>query len=342
MKCPKCGSVHIRPDGSCLMCGMYVAEEKIPERLCFCCARKLPIIGDTCPECEQAINMGAKALMKGRLKNRKSDKEIVAATCPALEPLEVLYQKYHEHREHLRAVKRAWREKNKERLREQERNRVLSEEAKEHRREYDRERSKKPERLAWQKAYRQSEAGKEASRKSNAKLRNMPGFRERQREHERHYRERKRAERLAMTPKELEEYRQSERYQKQLAAVRAYKAKRRADPETHQRDLEYDREYRARPENVIRRKLSIARYEAKKRLIRENEKLDKVRLMEGMTLYERQWEASFAEDCGNSGAVRGDSLRGDNVGKGQLGVAVHRGVHAAAGPQVAQNGPVGV
>lgn len=333
MKCPKCGSKHIRPDGSCLICGMYVAEEQIPERQCFCCARKLPIIGDTCPECETAIKLGAKALVKGRLKNRKSDKEIVAATCPALEPLEVLYQKFHARREKHRAYSLAYKNRNRERIRADGReyyrrnvDAIIAQQKAyrktEEYREYARKRRSTDEHRAWERAYRAKRYQEDAA------------YRERKREKAKEYRARKRAEFLALPEEEQKAlraaHRASDAYKRQLKQNQEYRARVMADPERAAKFREQSAVYWSIPKNRQRRIMKAARYRALKRLIRENDKLDRERQqMEVKSLYERQWEAFGAEDCGNQGAVRGDSLRGNNAGESELGVVVNGRVCAA-------------
>ena len=325
------------------MCGMLVSDvSRVQERYCLCCARKLPIIGDTCPECEAAIHLGAVALVEARLRNRNTEKQVLPAVCPASAPLEALYQKFRRRHEKSLQYQAAYRERNRERLRAygreyywqhvEERKAKWSERRKNDAyRQQERERHQTEERRAWERA--------------NFKKRYYEDeeFRARRAEHNRRYRERKRAAFLALSPEEqkaqLVARRETDAYKRKQQTNKAAYDRMMADPERAAKHRARRNEYEAREDVKQRKKQRYARSVALKKLIKDNELLDRER---EAAQYERQWEALGAEDRGNQGAVRGDSLRGNNAGESQLGVVVHRGLHAPKGPQVAQNGPVGV
>ena len=343
MRCPKCGSHHIR-DGLCVMCGAIVIHDvQIPERTCLACGRKERFIGSVCKDCGDAISRGAKALQKAAQLNMRQDKEPVFAECPAAIFLEALWQKIKEQEDRRR---KRQQERRLERIAAGEipRSKPLTPEQRERKRAHNRE---------YMKEYAKTEAGKAAIRRGHEAtkasgywkkrwemIKADPELMKKHQEECRVLAAKRRAERAAMTPEEKQAFWTSEKGQRIRAQKAASARRRRKDPEQAAKM----REYRLKYSHSEKGKATAARYRERKKallaLIRENEKLDRERLREGIARYERQWEASGAEDRGNQGAVRGDRLGGDHTGESELGVVVNGRVCAAEGSSMVENGTV--
>lgn len=283
-RCLKCGSRHI-VGGTCLMCGAYQGREYIAERICLACGRALPIVGDTCPECAAAIALGAVALSKARSRNIMSDrKPIEAAKCPGGAKCEQIINKLQQQKERKRQRNREWSKK--KRAEHPEVFKEYRERRKDKIREYSNEYQKREVRKQYMREYRQSsESYRERQRGYAAKKREDPQYLEKRRQQAKEHRERERAKWLALSPEERAElkaeYRKTERYQRVLELNRAYKARLKADPERWAEHQKKVAEHNNKPEIKAKRKLYLARYYAKKRLIKENETLDKQRKIEG-------------------------------------------------------------
>lgn len=267
MKCPKCGSRHI-VDGMCVMCGTLVIHDvEASVRTCLACGRQKRFVGSVCRDCGDAISRGAKALQKAAQRNINSDKAPVFAECPVLPFLDGMWEKFHAARmrrkETSQAAARRYYETHREeiRARAKERAQQINESGRRYRQTEKGKATRKQYRLTSK--YR----AKHAAYMREYRLQHLEQFREK----DRLYRERKKAEFLALPLAEQKAIKESEKHLQRAARDAAKKRELRKDPEWAERERERKKRWRQSEKG----KAYAEKFNAKRRFLRWLARLDK-------------------------------------------------------------------